>query len=182
MLLAQAQGWPRFQIHSASFTSSSLQWLEIGTPSILPKWQGAGEPMAVPPNVWDTRPSSELSSRFSLRLTHYPPPPPKGLCGRSLPSWERCTAQRHAQVCSLNHPLNLGSQRAWLLFLLPSTAPRLGEIQFPGLRVKAIPSGPSSPGVSRSGRGMGKCGRVNLEGHQWDKPQLSFLGGARGGA
>lgn len=46
-----------------------------GPQASWPSGEALGATLAAPRNVWDTRPGSELSSGFSLRLTHCPPPP-----------------------------------------------------------------------------------------------------------
>lgn len=61
-----------------------------------------------PQSVWDATPSSELSSGFSLGLTHGSLPVHRVLAVVGHSPARDCTrAQRHAQgCCSLDHPLH----------------------------------------------------------------------------
>lgn len=146
--------------------SPSSDW-SLGPQASYPSGEALGKHWLLPPNVWDTRPSSELSSGFSLRLTHCPLPRPEGsVCRRSLPSWGLCTARRHAQLCSLNHPLDSGSQA---LSPYPPQPPDAGRPSSEASKPKPFPGAPPQqstfPGVSRSSRvwGAGK----GAEGLTW---------------
>lgn len=87
-----------------------------------------------------------------------------------MPSWGLCTAQRHAQVCSLNHPLALGSQLARLptpgsFSPSPFQTPDLGRPSSEASEPKPFPVAPSQQlkctGVSQRSSGRG------LEGLTW---------------
>lgn len=148
--------------------------LSLGPQASCPSAEALREALANPRHVWDTRPSSELSSGFSLRLTHCPPAPKGSVCYRSLPSWGLCTAQRHTQVCSLKHPPDPGGLLAWLPTLTsfspypPQTLDLGGPVPEP-TEPKPSPVVPPQqlmfPGGSWGSRWEG-CGGVNLEGHR----------------
>lgn len=139
-----------------------------------PSGEALGATLAAPRNVWDTRPGSELSSGFSLRLTHCPPAPPtKGsVCHRSLPSWGLCTTQRHAQGCSLNHPLEPRqpaglAPNSWFLSVYSPQTPDTGRPSSRGLRAKAIPSGPPRAAHVPRGESEQQGGGKGVQGLTW---------------
>ena len=179
-------------LHRLQFCPPSSD-ASLGPQVSRPSGEALGETLAAPRKVWDTRPSSEPSSGFSLRLTHGLPhcPPNQGLCLLQVIAQlgtvhsTKARPGRQPESPSGTQAANWPGSQPLAPFLLPTTVPRPGGTQFqkpqnqrhpPRPPTAAhVPSGESEQpvGGGEGGRWEG-CGVVNLEGHQWDKRQLSL--------
>lgn len=115
--------------------------------------------------------SSELSSGFSLRLTHCPLPHPSAGCRRSLPSWGLCTHTKARPSLQPESPSGPRRPRGPIpqLDAFSSYPQEPPDSQRPeSSKPKPLPRW-----LKAAGHWKG-CGGVNLEEHQGDKRQLNL--------